>query len=373
MVRVKKIESRSEIEIFLKLPFRLYRDDPAWVPPLLLERKFFFSQRNPFFKYGEAAFFLAYRGEEPVGRISAQINELHVARYGPEGHFGFLEAEEDLSVFEALTTAAEDWLRKRGMKRILGPFNFSINQECGLLVEGFEFPPSFLMGHAKPYYDALLKACGFEKARDLLAYVIEREPEALARVERFIPKSAANVRTRTINKKKLHSELELIFRIFNDAWSENWGFIPFTEEDYRFFGETLKFLIPEDFVRIAEVEGEPAAFIVVIPDFNESIKDLKGRLFPFGVFKLLFRLKFRLPSRARVVLMGVLRKHQRKLLGPLLVTRLIKEIKEALLRRGVQRLELSWILEDNSRMLRLAEGLGAKPYKVYRIYKKDLT
>jgi len=371
-VKVKQVETGRELRLFLELPKRIYKDDPAWVPPLLWERRHFFSRKNPFFNYGEAALFLAYQDGEVVGRISAQVNQLHLARYGPEGHFGFLEAIEDEGVFRALFSAAQEWLAARGMKKLLGPFNFSINQECGLLVKGFKTPPPFLMGHARPYYDPLLKSIGLKKARDLYAYLMERSPQTIAQVEKLIPRSTSKVKTRTIDKKRLAEELALIFGIFNDAWSENWGFIPFTREDYAFFGESLKYLIPEEYVRIAEVEGEPAAFIVVLPDFNEMLADLDGRLFPWGIWKLLYRLKFRPPRKARVVLMGVLRKHQRKLLGPLLILRLIKEIKETLLARGVETLDISWILEDNYRMCRLAEGLGARLYKVYRIYEKEL-
>ncbi len=372
MVKVKKVETKKELRLFLELPQRIYKDDSAWVPPLLWERRRFFSRQNPFFKYGEVALFLAYQSREVVGRISAQLNHLHLARYGPEGHFGFLEAVEDKEVFESLFCAVEEWLSARGMKRILGPFNFSINQECGLLVKGFDNPPTFLMGHARPYYATMLEDLGFKKAKDLYAYLMKRHPQTLERVERLIPKSSKHVRTRTINKKKLKQELELLFTIFNDAWSENWGFLPFTREDYSFFGESLKYLIPEDYVRIAEVDGETAAFIVVLPDFNELLADFNGRLLPWGIWKLIYRLKFCPPRRARVVLMGVLRKYQRKLLGPLLILRLIKEIKEVLLARGVETLELSWILEDNYRMCRLAEALGARIYKVYRIYQKEL-
>ncbi len=372
MVKIKKVENEKDLLAFIKLPWKIYRDDPAWVPPLILERKEFLSKKNPFFTHGEAEFFLAYRGNEPVGRISVQVNRLHLKRYGAEGHFGFLEAIEDEEVFQALLSTAEEYLRKRGLKKVLGPFNFSINQECGLLVEGFESPPSFLMGHARPYYDQMLKKCGYRKAKDLLAYLMTRTPETLTRVERLIPKSSVNVKTRKISKGRLAEELDLIFQIFNDAWSENWGFLPFTREEYLYLGQSLKYLVPEDYVRVAEVEEEPAAFIVVLPDLNELIRDLNGRLFPLGLIKLLFRFWLRPPKRARVVLMGVKRKYQRRLLGPLLILRLISDTKEALLQRGVEALELSWILEDNVRMCRLAEALGAKRYKVYRIYEREL-
>lgn len=372
-IQVIPVRGKKELSAFLRLPWKIYRDDPAWVPPLLLERKHLLSRRHPYFKHAEAQFFLALRQGEPVGRISAQIDRLALARYGPVGHWGLLEAVEDEEVFAALFQAVEKWLKDRGMKRLLGPFNLSINQECGLLIKGFETPPSFLMGHARPYYQERLEALGHVKARDLLAYLMKRERETLERVKRLIPRSSVTVKTRAINKKKLAQELDLIFKIFNEAWSENWGFVPFRREEYLHLGTLLKYLVPAELVRVAEIEGQPVAFIAVLPNFNEILADLDGRLFPWGWGKLLWRLKFAPPKSARVVLMGMRKRYQASIQGPLLIVKLIDDIRRILLEMGVERLEISWILEDNLRMKRLAEALAGPPYKVYRIYQKELT
>ncbi|NPB10090.1 MAG: N-acetyltransferase [Thermodesulfobacteria bacterium] len=372
-VQVREVRSAKDRDAFLKVPWKIYADDPAWVPPLLIERRDFLSPRNPYFRHAEARFWLAERDGEPVGRISAQIDRLVLERYGEQGHFGMIEAVDDPEVFSALLETAENWLRSRGMKKVLGPFNLSINQECGLLVKGWESPPSFLMGHARPYYAARLEECGYRKAKDLLAYLMTRQPEVLERVERLIPKGSFTVKTRPINKKRLAAELDLIFEIFNEAWAENWGFVPFTREEYLHLGQSLKYLVSSELIRIAEVEGKAVAFIVVLPNFNELIADLNGRLWPWGWLKLLWRFRFRPPRSARVVLMGVRKEYQQTMQGSLLVVRLIDDIRRVLLARGTQRLELSWILEDNRRMRKLAEALAGPPYKVYRIYEKELS
>ncbi len=372
-IEVRPVSSPKEFEVFLRLPWEIYADDPAWVPPLLWERREFFSPKNPFFRHAKVSFWLAWRKKEAVGRISAQIDRLVLERHGPVGLFGLLEAFDEEEVFAALLATAENWLRHQGLQKIRGPFNLSINQECGLLVKGFENPPTFLMGHARPYYAPRLEAQGYKKAKDLLAYLMTRRPETLARVERLIPKGSLVIETRPLNKRKLTEELDLIFDIFNEAWAENWGFVPFTREEYLHLGQSLKYLVSSELVRIAEVEGRPVAFIVVLPDFNEWLKDLNGKLLPWGWLKLLWRFKFRPPTSARVVLMGLRPEFQRTIKGSLLVVRLIDDIREVLLKRGTKRLELSWILEDNWPMRRLAEALAGPPYKVYRIYEKELS
>ena len=371
-IQVIPVKSRKEQKAFCLLPWKIYRHDPHWVPPLLLERKLLLSRRHPYFKHAEAAFFLALRQGEPVGRISVQIDRLFLARYGLKGHWGLLEAVEDLRVFKALFETVETWLKDRGIRSLLGPFNLSINQECGLLVKGFDSPPSFLMGHAPPYYSEMLEALGHEKARDLLAYLMQRDSKTLARVKSLIPRSSTTVKTRAIDKKNLSQELDRIFAIFNEAWSKNWGFVPFTRAEYLYLGTLLRYLVPAELVRLAEIEDQPVAFIAVLPNFNEILAPLQGRLFPTGWAKLLWKLKFSPPRSARVVLMGIKRKYQLSMQGPLLIIKLIDDIRRVLLDMGVQALEISWILEDNLRMKRLAEALAGKPYKIYRIYTKEL-
>lgn len=377
-ITIRPVETRRLLKAFIRLPHRLYANDPAWVPPLDLERKAHLSPRqNPFFEHGEAALFLAFRGEVPVGRISAQIDRLHLDRHQDgTGFFGFLEAEDDGTVFAALFEAAAEWLRTRGMRRMRGPFGFSINQESGLLVEGFAHPPVVMMGHARPYYDERVKACGLRKVMDLIAYDypgLQPVPAAMARMlERLKAKGVLSVRP--MNKRRLREELSLIMDIFNDAWAENWGFVPFTEREIRKLGDELKLIVDERDVWIAEYKGEPAAMVVTLPDINGYIRDFGGRLLPFNWLKLIWRLKFGgPPEMVRMPLMGVRRRYHNTAVGSALALAVIDAVRFHHADRGVQRGELSWILETNTRMRHMIEALGGVPYKTYRIYEKAIA
>jgi hypothetical protein len=283
-----------------------------------------------------------------------------------------IEAEDSEETFAALLHAAEEWLGSRGMKHALGPFNFSINQECGLLVEGFETPPAMMMGHARPWYKTHIEKCGYAKAKDLLAYTISCQESQPPEIMRIIEKSSSGMRTRGLDKSRLKEEMDIIFGIFNDAWSENWGFIPFTREEYQDIGRTMRFIADSSLIRIAEIDGEPAAFIVVLPNVNEAIRDLNGKLLPLGWLKLLWRLKVRRPETGRILLMGVLRKYRDTLAGAGLAYGLFSDVRQAVDRIGMKRLELSWILEDNLIMRKIIEALGGRVYKTYRIYGRDL-
>ncbi len=377
-ITVRPVENGRLLKAFIRLPHRIYADDPAWVPPLDLERREHLSPRkNPFFEHGEATLFLAFRGDEPVGRISAQIDRLHLERHGDgTGFFGFLEAVDDQAVFDALFDAAAGWLRARGMGRMRGPFSFSINQESGLLVEGFAHPPVIMMGHARPYYDARVKACGFEKVMDLIAYDypgLQPVPEAMARMLARL-KEKGKLTVRPMDMRRLREELSLIMDIFNDAWAENWGFVPFTEREIRKLGDELKLIVSERDVWIAEYRGEPAAMVVTLPDINEYIRDFGGRLLPFNWLKLIWRLKFGGPPRTvRMPLMGVRRRYHGTAVGSALALAVIDAVRFYHAERGVQRGELSWILETNTRMRHMIEAVGGVPYKTYRIYEKAIA
>ncbi len=359
---------------FIRLPYSVYRDDPTWIPPLELERRIHLSPENPYFRHAECKFWVAYRKGRPVGRISAQIDELYIHRYGENtGFFGMLEAEKNHETVGMLLETAEGWLKDMEMTRVMGPFNLSINQECGLLVEGFDTPPSMMMPHTKPWYPQAVEACGYEKEKDLLAYTIDADQDQPPAITRILEKTATGMRTRGIDRSQLTSEMDRIFGIFNDAWSENWGFVPFTREEYLEIGQTMRFIADSRLVRIAEIEDEPAAFIVVLPNINEAICDLNGRLLPFGWLKLLWRLKVRHPSTGRVLLMGVIRKYRDTLTGAALAYSLFSDISIAVRELGMKSLELSWILEDNTIMRRIIESLGGREYKRYRIYGKRLS
>ena len=262
-------------------------------------------------------------------------------------------------------------LREMGMRRVLGPFNLSINHECGLLVEGFDTPPMVMMGHACPYYAERLEEQDYFKEKDLLAYRLGTD-FMIPAVIQAMGKMAGRVHIRPLRKSRLENDLQIIRDIFEDAWSQNWCFIPFTESEFKDLGRNLMFLVDKNFVQIAEVDGAPTAMIVAFPNLNEIIRDLNGRLLPVGWFKLLWRLKITYPKTGRAVLMGIRKRYQHSLLGAVLAFMVIDAVRVAGVKRGIQEVELSWILEDNTRMRNMLESLGAEAYKRYRIYQKKL-
>ncbi len=378
-VEILPVVDARQLDAFIRLPHRIYADDPAWVPPLHIERRMHLSPRhNPFFEHGEGQLFLALRRGEVVGRVSAHIDRLFNATHPdepPTGFFGFIEAVDNAHVFAALLDAAQGWLRARGIVRMRGPFNWSINQESGLLVKGFDTPPAVMMGHARHWYDAHMHTAGMRKVMDLLAYDYTREMRA---PEKFLTlaqrlKDKGDLHVRGLVKRELRAELDLIMDIFNDAWSANWGFVPFTAREIRQMGDELRWLVGEHDVAIATWKGEPAAFTVVIPDINRMIADFGGRLLPFNWAKLIWRLKFAgPPERMRMPLMGVRRKYQNSTIGAALALAVIDKVNTYHRDRGVQGAELSWILETNMRTRKLIESTGARHYKTYRIYEREI-
>jgi hypothetical protein len=370
---VVPIVGRRGIDDFLRAPFDLYRDDPHWVPPLFFERRDALAPKHPFFLHAEWQPFVAYQDGRAIGRISAQIDRLYEQRYGERvGYFGMIEAPDDAAVFAALLGAAEAWLRSRGATRAVGPFNLSVNQELGILVEGFDTPPYFMMPHSRPYYGAALEAQGYAGVQDLLAYLIDPVFDTPAVMKGLLRRLESRVRLRTLQRKRLDDDLEILRDIFNDAWSQNWGFVPFTREEFNAIGREMLLLIPDDFIQIAEVDGVPAAFIVLLPNLNEVIADLGGRLLPFGWARLVWRLKVRFPRTGRVPLMGVRRAHHHTRLGPGLAFLVIDAARSAARRTGLQEVELSWILDDNRGMRNIIETIGGRVSKRYRMYEKPL-
>ena len=365
------------MERFIRLPHALFRGDPAWVPPLLAERRDALSpKKNPWFRHAEAAFWIARRDGRDVGRVSAQEDGLAPpdgdgARIG---HFGLLAAEDDGAVFAALLAAAEGWVAGRGLRRVRGPFSLSINEQAGLLVSGFDAPPMMLMPHDPPYAGVRLEALGYRKARDLLAYAYDMEapllPAAEAVVGRGLP---SGVTLRPMRRAALREEVAALIGIFNDAWAGNWGFTPFTPEEVAHLADELRPLLHEKLVWFAEVKGEPAAFAVCLPNLNEAIRDLSGRLLPFGWARLLWRLKVAGVRTARVPLMGVRRSLGGGLLGRVLPLFLVDALRREALALGIRRVEMSWVLEDNAPMRRLAETFGARAYKTFRLYERELA
>lgn len=362
---------------FIEVPFGIYKDDPNWIPPLYIERQEHLDpKKNPYFKHADTQLFVAYRAGRPIGRISAQVDRLRLEYHKDStGLFGFFDVPDDQAVTSALIGAAETWLSQKGMARIQGPFNFSINDEMGLLIDGFDRPPCIMMGHAKPYMAGHLEARGYSKAKDVIAYDYDGEVSLTRSMQAIVDKAkkSGDIRIRPFSKKNMARDIEIIMSIFNDAWSDNWGFVPFTPEEIAALGNNLKMLVKDEYIVIAEYRGKPAAMAVTLPDINAWLADLNGRLLPFGWAKLVWRLMAKPPEAVRMPLMGVLRKHHGTAIGSALALSVIDTLYRYHRGRGTKRAELSWILEDNRPMRRIIESLGAVPYKTYRIYEKDLA
>lgn len=366
----------DELKRFIALPARLSAKDRNWITPLIMERTEALSPKtNPFFDHAEVQMFLATRGGRDVGRISAQIDQLtpQPAPGRLDGHFGMIAAEDDPAVFQALFRAAEDWLRARGRTHALGPFNLSINEEVGLLVEGFDTPPMVMMGHDQPYVGGRVEEQGYVKAKDVFAYIADENgdipPIAQRRVERGLPKGVV---LRQLDMSRYDEEVETLTDILNDAWKDNWGFTPTTEAETRQLAKALKQVIDKRLTWFAEIDGEPAGFLVFLPNVNEAIADLDGKLLPFGWAKLLWRLKIKRVKSARIPLMGVKRKFATSQRGRMLPFWMMKAGRDAAVGLGYNRFEISWVLEDNTPMTRIAEAVGGVKYKTYRVYEKAL-
>ena len=360
--------------MFLNLPRAIYRDDPAWVPPLLFDKRQQLGPKHPFFRHAEWQAWIAWEGSTPVGRISAQIDHLNDAQGRPTlGYFGMFEATNDPGLVHDLFATAECWLRDRGMDRVVGPFNLGINQEVGMLVDGFATRPFFMMGHARPYYDALVQRAGYGKAKDLLAYEVAPDFTAPAVMSAMQHRLGARMTIRPLDLKRRDAELETLRGIFNDAWAANWNFVPFTEDEFRTIGREMLLLIGPEFIQLAFVDGEPVAFIVMLPNLNPVIAEIDGKLLPFGWAKLLWRVKAQFPTTTRVPLMGVRRRFHHTRLGPALAFGVIDAVRHAAVARGVKSVEMSWILEDNDGMRNIIETIGGVATKRYRMYEKALA
>ena len=374
-IRVVPVESKTELDRFIGLPMRLGAGDPNYVAPLVFERQQSLTAKgNPFFEHAEVRFWLAVRDGRDVGRISAQIDRLNPQTPEGIGNFGMVAAEDDPAIFAALFKVAEDWLRTRGCRAALGPVNLSTNEEVGLLVEGHENPPMFMMSHDARYVAARIEEQGYGRAKDIFAYICSVKDDLPAPILRRIRKGPPEgVTLRMLDMSRFDAEVDTLTGILNDAWSGNWGFTPTTEAETKALAATLKLLIDTRLTWFAEVDGETVGFMILLPNINEAIADLKGKLFPFGWAKLIWRLKIRGVKTGRVPLMGVKRKVAGSLRGQLLPFLLIDAVAQAARKLGYARYELSWVLEDNLPMRRICDAGGAKVYKTYRLYQKALT
>lgn len=376
-LRLEPVSRGSGLGRFVELTRAVYADDPCWVQPLRLERLDHLNPRkNPFLRAIDARYWIATRDGRPVGRVSAQVNRRHLELHrDATGQFGFLDAVDDGEVFALLLGAAEDWLRAQGMERVTGPFSLSINDECGLLVEGFDRPPNVMMGHARPYFRDRVEALGYAKAKDLIAYefdVTSPWPPLTRRLLERLRKTPG-VRIRRLDMRRYREEIDVVCRIFNDAWADNWGFIPFGEEEARYLAASLRPLVNPGSFAIGELDGEPVAFTATLPNLNEAIRGLDGRLLPFGWARLLWRLKVKGLTTGRMPLMGIAKRLQGTPKGAALALGVIDAVKRHHQPLGYRSAELSWVLEDNKAVQDVIRAVGGVPYKRYRIYEKRLT
>jgi len=385
-ITIRPVLTKADRKAFVDLPFRLYRDNPNWVPPLKDEAMGLITPgKNPFFEHAVAQLFLAERDGRVVGRISASIDHMWTPMPADKGggadsgNWGYLDAE-DKAVADLLIVAAEDWLRSKGVKRSIGPISMSIWEEPGLLIKGHDHPPTVMMGYDDARYEAWVESWGYEKVKDLHTWELDITKPFPPLVQRIVAASEKNPRihVRKVNKKKFNEEAAVILSILNDAWSDNWGYVPFTESEIAFAGKKMKPIIFNDLVMVAEYDGEPVAFMMSWPDLNEMQADLNGELFPFGFVKLLWRLNGGFTGKPkvrtiRVPLMGVVKKLQSSRMASQLAFQMIEYIRRAAVANyGGTRGELGWVLEDNQGMNSIAETIDSHINKTYRIYEKAI-
>jgi GNAT superfamily N-acetyltransferase len=375
-IEIREHVPGEDIEDFIRAGRVVFRGDPAWVPPLGFDIKARLTPaKNPFFQRGEVTLFTAWKDGELVGRCSAQLDHEHLRIYQDKtGFFGFFDTIDDEAVGRALLDAAEAWLKKRGMERMRGPLSLNMNEEVGVLIEGHEHPPQILMGHSRAWQDRVALACGLEKAKDLLAWRFEagKIPARALRAWEQV-RELPEVRLRTVDPKKMDRELEIIMRIFNDAWRENWGYVPATEAEVKKMGEDLRLILDREIAFIAEVDDKPVGICITMPNINEVIRDFDGKLGPVQIAKLLWRLKVNRPQTARLIMLGISSEMRgiKKYGG--LAHALYVEIAKRGEKLGYVWGELSWTLEDNHRINLGIKSMGAKVYKKYRVYERGIA
>ncbi len=375
-VTIRPVETKKDRQAFVDFAWSVYKNDPHWVPPLKDEVHGLITPgKNPWFEHARAQFWVAEREGKVVGRISAQVDDLVQDHMGKGiGNWGFLDALDEETAQELIATA-EQWLRSQGMTQSLGPISLSIWDEPGLEIEGFDEDPTAMMGHHRPEYQSWIESAGYTKAKDLLTYEVDIAHWEDPKINRLIAAGERNphIRIRMVDKSKFNEEARIILNILNEAWSNNWGYVPLTEAEIAYAGKKLKPIIYNELVRVAELDGEPVAFMLTIPDINELTKDLNGELFPFNFIKLLWRLRNPRVKRARVPLMGVAKKLHQSRLASMLAFMLIEYTRRDCVGKfGIEIGEFGWILEDNKGMLSIAELPGARVNHRYRIYEKAL-
>ena len=370
-MQIEQVSDKKGLDQFILFPWKVYKGNPNWVPPLISELKFILGDKNPFFHHAEAAYFLARKDGDIVGRIAAIVDRNHINIHKEQaGFFGYFECLPDVSIAQGLLNAAAAWLREREIEIMRGPMNPSTNDECGFLLEGFDSPPVIMMTYTPQYYLDYMETCGLTKSKDLYAFIsIIQDVSAGGRLEKLASGVRARVpglKVRPANMKQFGRELEIVKDIYNSAWSDNWGFVPMTDEEIESMAKRLKPLIVPELLIMAEVNGSPAAFFMAVPDYNQVLSKINGRLGPIGIVKFLWY--SRKISDIRIMTVGVKEEYRKKGIEGLLYLESFK----AALKKGYKRAEMSWVLEDNLLARRGCELMGGRLYKKYRIYEKKL-
>jgi GNAT superfamily N-acetyltransferase len=370
-ITISKVQSKNELMQFIKFPWKIYKDNPYWVPHLIMDRKKILDKnKNPFFKHAEAEYFLAKRNNKVVGRIAAIKNDLHNKEHNDNvGFFGFFECEDNQDTANKLFDSVKDWLKSKDMGSIQGPANPSSNDEYGLLVDGFDDSPRLLMPYNPEYYITLIENYGFKKAKDLYAYKLENEKvissEKLKRVQE-IARKRSGIKIRQLDMKNFNKELENFKDVYNKTWEPNWGFVPMTDDEIEGMAKDLKAIIEPSIVLFGEIDNKIIGFALVMLDYNQIFKEMNGRLFPFGFIKLMTQKKK--IKWSRIIVLGVLPEYQRKGLDAVFYWEIVNRAADI----GILLGEASWVLEDNEMMKRGAEVMNGSIYKTYRIYNKEI-
>lgn len=368
---IRRVETSSDLDKFVTYPFDLYKESPCWVPPLIAEEKKLLTPgKHPFHNHAKVALFLAQNNGRIVGRISAHINHNHNEYHNDRtGFFGFFECCKDQEIAAALFQAAEDFVRKQGMNRLRGPMNFTTNETCGLLINYFDEMPYIMMPYNFPYYVDLMEANGFEKSMDLFCYHLDEEIFKFDRLGSLVKRiqKRSDVNIRPIRKDRFEDEVRIIQKVYNTAWKDNWGFVPMNEEEFQHMVKELKPIYDPRLLYIGEFEGKPVGFVLCLPDYNQVLSKMNGRILPFGWLKALLN-KGKI-NRIRIITLGVMEEHRRSGLDVLFYSK-IANVSPAI---GKPSGEMGWILEKNVQMNRVAKSMGGRQTKIYRIYDKNIS
>lgn len=378
---IQPVTTKAQRKRFVELPYRLYANDPHWVPPLKSETYALLTpKKNPFFEHATVQLFLAEQAGQAVGRISAHIDHLALEQpvekgLGPgTGNWGLLEAENEMAT-AALIDAAETWLKEQGMHRVIAPLSLSVWDEPGLLTTGHDHSPTVMMGHHKAEYQAWIEGDGYKSVKELVTYDLAINNGLPPLIDRIVKSGerSTKLKLRKVDKSHFDRDAKIIMNILNDAWSDNWGFVPLTDSEIDHVGVKLKPIVYEDLIMIAELEGKPVAFLMTLPDLNDRTKGMNGSLLPFNWAKLLWWLKFPKSPTMRVPLMGVVKELQNSRMASQMAFMMIEYIRrDAVAKYGAVRGELGWVLEDNQGMVAIADAIESKVNRVYTLYEKAI-